>query len=51
METIYRKINLNNLNRVVYMISKKVEENKQLVLDSFNNTSDLIYYEFEIGNN
>lgn len=47
MEIIYKKI---NLNRVICMISKKVKENKELILESFNNTSDLIYYEFEISN-
>lgn len=33
------------------MISKRVEDNKTFVLDSFNNTSDLIHYEFETNDN
>ena len=33
------------------MVSKKIEENKKFVLDSFQNSSDLIHYEFEAGDN
>lgn len=31
------------------LVSKKIEENKKFVLDSFQNSSDLIHYEFEAG--
>lgn len=33
------------------LVSKKIEENKKFVLDSFQNSSDLIHYEFEAGDN